>query len=76
MKKLIIFFTLLCFAIPVLAEEVILQDIQNDNTYLGINIEKTPNKDTGGQLITNHKSFLVINIIVNSKVKSKTNTEE
>ena len=47
-----------------------------DSRYLGVNFEKAPNEPTGKQLITNHKSFLIINIVVNGKVKPKDNTEE
>lgn len=75
MKKIITLFMLMCLATPVLAEEAT-QEVQNDNTYLGVNIEKAPTETTGRQLITNHKSFLIINIVVNGKVKSKADTEK
>lgn len=77
MKKLLTLFLLITFITPVFAEEIVTeQEIQNENTYLGVNFEKAPAEPNGKQLITNHKSFLIINIVVNGKVKPKTNTEK
>lgn len=75
MKKIFTTFLLLTFIAPVFAQETT-QEVLNENTYLGVNLEKTPTEPTGKQLITNHKSFLIINIVVNGKVKPKTNTEK
>jgi hypothetical protein len=75
MKKLITLLILANFATPVFAQETT-QEVLNENTYLGVNFEKAPTEPTGKQLITNHKSFLIINIVVNGKVKPKADTEE
>ena len=45
------------------------QTIDNQNSYLGVNFEKTPDQTEGKQIIKNERSFLFINIIVNGKVK-------
>lgn len=45
------------------------QTIDNTNSYLGVNFEKTPDQTEGKQKIKNERSFLFINIIVNGKVK-------
>lgn len=77
MKKLFTLLLLTAFITPVFAEETVTeQEIQNENTYLGVNFEKAPAEPNGKQLIVNHKSFLIINIITNGKIKSKDNTEE
>lgn len=77
MKKLFTLLLLTVFITPVFAEEAVTeQEIQNENTYLGVNFEKAPAEPNGKQLIVNHKSFLIINIITNGKIKSKNNTEE
>ena len=77
MKKLLALFLLITFITPVFAEEIVTeQEIQNENTYLGVNFEKAPAEPNGKQLIVNHKSFLIINIITNGKIKSKDVTEE
>lgn len=77
MKKLFTLLLLTVFVTPVFAEETVTeQEIQNENTYLGVNFEKAPAEPNGKQLIVNHKSFLIINIITNGKIKSKNNTEE
>ena len=52
--------------IPSPAQE---QTIDNQNSYLGVNVEKTPEQVEGKQRIKNVRSFLNINIIVNGKVK-------
>lgn len=77
MKKLFTLLLLTAFITPVFAEGTVTeQEIQNENTYLGVNFEKAPAEPNGKQLIVNHKSFLIINIITNGKIKSKDNTEE
>ena len=75
MKKIFATLLLLWFFTPVFAQEAT-QEVLNENTYLGVNFEKAPAEPTGKQLITNHKSFLIINIVVNGKVKPKADTEE
>lgn len=75
MEKLFATLLLMLFIIPVFAQETT-QEVLNENTYLGVNFEKSPTEPTGKQLITNHKSFLIINIVVNGKVKPKADTEE
>lgn len=75
MKKLITLLILASFIAPVFAQETT-QEVLNENTYLGVNFEKAPAEPTGKQLITNHKSFLIINIVVNGKVKPKADTEK
>lgn len=74
MKKLFTLLLLMLFVTPVFAQETT-QEVLNENTYLGVNFEKAPTEPTGKQLIVNHKSFLIINIITNGKIKSKNNTE-
>lgn len=77
MKKILsLLIALNLFILPVFANEiteetkaVTLQEIQNEQTYLGINFEKTPTNSNSKQLITNHKSFLIFNIIINGKIK-------
>ena len=75
MRKIFTTLLLLLFVVPVFAQETT-QEVLNENTYLGVNFEKAPAEPTGKQLITNHKSFLIINIVVNGKVKPKADTEE
>lgn len=80
MKKL--FTCLLCLnllVLPVFATDVVeneiknitTQEVQNDNAYLGTNVLKAPAEPNAKQLVTNHKSFLVLNIIINGKIKDK-----
>ena len=45
------------------------QTIDNTNSYLGVNFEKTPDQTEGKQTIKNERSFLFINIILNGKIK-------
>ena len=66
MKKLLAIITLLVFAIPAYATDEN-QKINNDGSFLGINFVKQPEEQGSKQLITNKKSFLCINIIVNGK---------
>ena len=75
MRKIFTALLLTLFIAPVFAQETT-QEVLNENTYLGVNFEKAPNEPTGKQLITNHKSFLIINIVVNGKVKPKADTVE
>ena len=75
MKKIFATLLLLLFVAPVFAQETT-QEVLNENTYLGVNFEKAPTEPAGKQLITNHKSFLIINIVVNGKVKPKADTEK
>lgn len=53
------------------AQKITTQEIQNENTYLGGNFLKAPAEPNSKQLITNHKSFLILNIIINGKLKDK-----
>ena len=80
MKKL--FTCLLCLnllVLPVFATDVVeneiknitTQEVQNDNAYLGANVLKAPAEPNAKQLVTNHKSFLILNIIINGKIKDK-----
>lgn len=82
MKKIL--FTLVAImmmAVPAIATEVKEQPAQaenqvleNENSYLGINFMKQPEENGGKQLVTNKKSFLFINIVINGKpveVKAK-----
>lgn len=80
MKKFFITLLLLnLIAIPVMAEDVVkeeiknitTQEIQNETTYLGANFLKAPAEPNAKQLITNHKSFLILNVIINGKLKEK-----
>lgn len=78
-KTLSIILTSLVLSCPVFAENLIAQEVEtlvtqeikNDNTYLGANLAKTTSDANGKQLITNHKSFLILNIIINDKYKEK-----
>ena len=60
---------LICFgcSMPCLAESV-KQNVENEQGYAVINLEKTPTSD-GGQFIKNTKSWFCINIIINGKVR-------
>ena len=82
MKKVL--FTLVAImmmAVPAMATEVKEQPAQtenqvleNENSYLGINFMKQPEENGGKQLVTNKKSFLFINVVINGKpveVKAK-----
>ena len=84
MKKLLMtVFTLALMVAPVMATEVTEtqpaqqaenQVLENENSYLGINFMKQPEENGGKQLVTNKKSFLFINVVINGKpveVKSK-----
>jgi len=78
-KTLSIILTSLILSCPVFAENLIAQEVEtlvtqeikNDNTYLGANLAKTVLGENSKQLITNHKSFLILNIVINGKVKEK-----
>ena len=82
MKKIL--FTLVAIimmTVPAMATEVKEQPAQaenqvleNENSYLGINFMKQPEENGGKQLVTNKKSFLFINVVINGKpveVKAK-----
>ena len=82
MKKVL--FTLVAImmmAVPAMATEVKEQPAQaenqvleNENSYLGLNFMKQPEENGGKQLVTNKKSFLFINVVINGKpveVKAK-----
>ena len=82
MKKVL--FTLVAImmmAVPAMATEIKEQPAQaenqvleNENSYLGINFMKQPEENGGKQLVTNKKSFLFINVVINGKpveVKAK-----
>ena len=82
MKKIL--FTLVAImmmAVPAIATEAEEQPAQaenqvleNENSYLGINFMKQPEENGGKQLVTNKKSFLFINVVINGKpveVKAK-----
>ena len=84
MKKLLMaVFTLVLMVAPVMATEVTEtqpaqqaenQVLENENSYLGINFMKQPEENGGKQLVTNKKSFLFINVVINGKpveVKAK-----
>ena len=84
MKKLLMaVFTLALMVAPVMATEVTEtqpaqqaenQVLENETSYLGINFMKQPEENGGKQLVTNKKSFLFINVVINGKpveVKSK-----
>ena len=75
MKKTLLTLLLLnLMVLPVFANEQNLeQKIDNENSYLGVNFEKKPTSENGGQLIKNHKSFLIINIVINGKIKESNN---
>ena len=72
---------IMMMTVPVMATEVKEQPIQvenqvleNENSYLGINFMKQPEENGGKQLVTNKKSFLFINVVINGKpveVKAK-----
>ena len=50
------------------------QVLENEDSYLGINFMKQPEENGGKQLVTNKKSFLFINVVINGKpveVKAK-----
>lgn len=52
------------------------QTIDNQNSYLGVNFEKTPDQTEGKQKIKNERSFLFINIILNGKCFKDFDKEE
>lgn len=78
MKRLILLLSLLLIGLPIFAEEDLqtVQLVENENTFLGANFQKAPAQPNGKQTITNHKSFLCINIIVNGKIKQPNPTEK
>lgn len=70
MKKLMVLFVIMTFSGIAFAEtpkNTESQKVENENSYLGINFEKQPEEQSGKQLITNKKSFLFVNVIINGK---------
>lgn len=66
MKKLALILTIcLLSGITAIAEPI--QEVDNNQAYLTVNIQKQPKKDNK-QKINNHFSFFVINIQINGKV--------
>ena len=47
------------------------QTIDNQNSYLGVNIEKADPSTDVKQAIKNERSWFLINIIVNGKIQEK-----
>lgn len=77
MNKILVMSLLLLLFIPLaFSKEIVDQEINNDNSYLSTNFQKKPTQKEGRQLITNHKSFLVLNIIINGKNKQDNTTKE
>jgi hypothetical protein len=76
MKNIVILLLMVVLCNGVLAEDIIEQEIQNDSSYLSANFQKKPAQEEGKQLITNHKSFLVLNIIINGKNKQNNTAEK
>ena len=81
MKRFLFTLVAIMMTVPVMATEVKEQPAQaenqvleNENSYLGINFMKQPEEQGGKQLVTNKKSFLFINVVINGKpveVKAK-----
>ena len=77
MSKILTISLLLLLLTPLaFSKEIVDQEISNDNSYLSTNFQKKPTQKEGKQLITNHKSFLVLNIVINGKNKQDNTTEE
>lgn len=79
MKKTILtILGLIMVGLPVFATEDLqtVQLIKNEDTFLGANFEKAPAQPNGKQTISNHKSFLCINIIINGKAKQPNPTKK
>lgn len=74
MKKLLIAMSILCTLPVCAAEETLLtQKVVNENS-LGINFEKQPAQEGGKQHISNKKSFLFINVVINGKCSTDNST--
>lgn len=71
MKKLVALLAVAVFATPVFAvEETVQQEnqkVDNNSSFLGVNFVKQPEEQGGKQLVTNKKSFLFINVVINGK---------
>ena len=71
MKKLVALLAVAVFATPVYAvEETVQQEnqkVDNNGSFLGVNFVKQPEEQGGKQLVTNKKSFLFINVVINGK---------
>ena len=55
------------------------QKIENQNSYVGLNIEKADPSTDVKQSIKNERSWFLINIVINGKVKecsAKTNNQD
>ena len=71
MKKLVALLVAVVLATPVFAaEEAVQQEnqkVDNNGSFLGVNFVKQPEEQGGKQLVTNKKSFLFINVVINGK---------
>ena len=74
MKRLLLVLTILltstiCFAADTeqVADTYATQEIFNEKSYAGFNLEKQPETPDGKQAITNKGSWFNINIIINGK---------
>ena len=71
MKKLVALLVAVLLATPVFAaEEAVQQEnqkVDNNGSFLGVNFVKQPEEQGGKQLVTNKKSFLFINVVINGK---------
>ena len=71
MKKLVALLVAVVLATPVFAaEEAVQQEnqkVDNNGSFLGVNFVKQPEEQGSKQLVTNKKSFLFINIVINGK---------
>lgn len=76
MKKILLTLGVLALmTMPAMATQEVIEPAQqaenqvldNENSYLGINFMKQPEENGGKQLVTNKKSFLFINIVINGK---------
>lgn len=69
MKKLLIILVLCLIPFPILAADQPQQDIQNNQTYGTINLQKQPEKDKQKQGISNHFTFFTVNVQINGKIQ-------
>ena len=70
MLSLLFFCNAVVFAADVQPE----QNIQNDQSYTTLNLQKQPQSGKQKQGITNHFTFFTINIQINGKIKDDTET--
>ena len=75
MKKIFIIISLLFFCSTVVTAADIQpqQNIQNDQSYATLNLQKQPQSGKQKQEITNHFTFFTINVQINGKIND-TNT--